>query len=168
MKPCIAIGVVLFGMGVFGWAQSTAQIHGTVRDGSGSVVPGADIKATQTETGIVRNATSGTDGGYILTALPVGPYRLEITKDEFTRAVEVGIVLQVNTDPAIDVALRVGAVNEQISVEANAALVETRSSGIGEVVQNQRIVELPLNGRNVTDLIGLGGASVQTGTSQTR
>lgn len=168
MRPGIAVGVVLLGMAVSGWAQSTAQIHGTVRDASGSVVPGAEVRAIQTDTGVARTATSATDGGYILTALPVGPYRLEFTKDGFTKAVESGIVLQVNTDPAIDIALRVGAVNEQVSVEANAALVETRSSGIGEVVQNQRIVELPLNGRNVTDLIGLGGASVQTGTSQTR
>src|SRR6202035_1812128 len=67
-----------------------------------------------------------------------------------------------------DPILKVVSVSEQVVVEANATAVETRSSGIGEVVQNQRIVELPLNGRNVTDLIGLGGASVQTGTSQTR
>ncbi len=86
MKPCIAVGVVLFGMGILAWAQSTAQIHGTVRDASGSVVPGAEIKATQTDTGVVRSTTSAADGGYILTALPVGPYRLEITKDGFTKS----------------------------------------------------------------------------------
>ena len=86
MRPRIAIGVVLCGMAVSGWAQSTAQIHGTVRDASGSVVPAADVKATQTDTGVVRSTTSGTDGGYILAALPVGPYRLEITKDGFTKA----------------------------------------------------------------------------------
>ena len=81
---------------------------------------------------------------------------------------QTGIELQVNSDPALDVALKVGAVSEQVNVEANAALVETRSSGVGEVIQNQRILELPLNGRNVTDLISMAGAAVQTGTTQTR
>jgi hypothetical protein len=68
----------------------------------------------------------------------------------------------------VTIGLKLGAVSEQINVEANAALVETRNLGVGEVVQTQRIVDLPLNGRNVTDLIGLAGASVQTGSNQTR
>ena len=82
------------------WAQATAQISGTVRDSSGSVVPGAEVKATQTDTGVVRSTTSEADGNYVLPAFPVGPYRLEIAKDGFTKAVQSGIVLQVNTDPA--------------------------------------------------------------------
>ena len=168
MKRCAAAAVLLLIVSITAWAQSTAQIHGTVRDASGAAVPGADIKATQTDTGATRATTSAPDGGYVLAALPVGPYRLEITKAGFATAIQAGVALQVDTDPGIDVALKVGAVSEQVTVEANAALVETRSSGIGEVVQNQRIVELPLNGRNVTDLIALGGASVQTGVSQTR
>src|SRR5207248_7472484 len=69
---------------------------------------------------------------------------------------------------AVNVGLKLGAVSEQVNVEANAALVETRSLGVGEVIQTQRIVDLPLNGRNVTDLIGLAGASVQTGSNQAR
>ncbi len=150
------------------FAQGTAQIHGTVRDASGAAVPGAEVKATQTDTSVARTVTSITDGSFVLTALPVGPYRMEVSRDGFSKAVQTGIVLQVNTDPEVDVALKVGAVSETIEIKDEAALVETRSSGIGEVVQNQRIIELPLNGRNVTDLIGLGGASVQTGASQTR
>jgi len=149
-------------------AQATAQIHGTVRDASGSVVPGAEVKATQTATGITRSIATSADGGFVLPNLPIGPYQLEVSKDGFTRSVQSGITLQVNDDTLLDAALKVGAVNEQVVVEANAALVETRSSGVGEVIQNQRIVELPLNGRNVADLISLGGAAVQTGTSQTR
>src|SRR5262249_41553894 len=82
--------------------------------------------------------------------------------------VQSGIVLQVNSDPLIDVALRVGSVTERINVEANAALVETRSTGIGGVIENQRILELPLNGRNITELVTLNGAAVQTGQSDQR
>ena len=121
------------------------------------------MKATQSDTSLTRTVGSGPDGAYLFTALPTGPYRIEISKEGFSRAVQSGIVLQVNTDPLVDVALKVGAVSEQVSVEANAAQVETRSSGIGEVVQTQRIVELPLNGRNVTDLITMAGAAVNQG-----
>jgi hypothetical protein len=134
------------------WAQATAQIHGTVQDSSGSAVPGAEVRATQTETGFSRSVNSESDGSYVLTILPLGPYRLEVSKEGFTRAVESGIVLQVNSDPAITVALKLGSLTEQVNVEANAALVDTRNSGVGSVVETQRIVELPLNGRNVTDL----------------
>ncbi len=168
MKSVLRLVALLGCVCGIAWSQGTAQMHGTVQDGTGAAVPGAEVKATQTDTGLSRTATTGADGGYVLTPLAVGPYRIEVTKEGFTKAVQTGIVLQVGTDPAVDVALKVGQVTEQVNVEANAALVETRSSGIGEVVQNQRIVELPLNGRNVSDLIGLGGASVQTGASQTR
>src|SRR5436305_230287 len=103
------------------WAQSqnTAQIQGTVQDATGSAVPGAEVKATQTATGAIRVATSGDDGGYVLPNLPIGPYRLEISKQGFATYAQTGIVLQVATNPTIDVALKVGSVNEQVQVEAN-------------------------------------------------
>src|SRR6266700_8033553 len=75
----------------------TSQINGVVRDSSGSVVPGAAVKETQTATGVVRTANSGTDGGYVIPNLPIGPYLLEVTKDGFNKYLQNGIVLQVNT-----------------------------------------------------------------------
>ena len=150
------------------WAQSTAQIHGTVQDPSGAAIPGAEVRAIQTDTAVSRSVVSDPDGGFILTNLPLGPYRLEVTKEGFALGVNTGIVLEVGSDPALTIALQVGSTSEKVNVEANAALVETRSLGVGEVIQTQRIVDLPLNGRNVTDLIGLAGASVQTGNTQTR
>lgn len=164
MKTLLAISLAFFPSCIGAWAQSTAQIHGLVQDGSGAAVPGAEVRATQVATGFTRAVSSEANGVYVLTNLPLGPYQLEVTREGFTKAIQSGIELQVNSDPAVNVALRVGAVSEQVTVEANAALVETRSSGVGEIVQNQRIVELPLNGRNVTDLITLGGAAVVTGT----
>jgi len=139
------------------WAQaiSTSQINGTVQDGSGLAVPGAQVKVTQTETGLIRNVTTGVDGGFILTSLPVGPYQLEVTKEGFSKYLQSGIVLQVGSNPTIDIAMKVGTVTEQVQVEANAALVETRNAGIGQVIDNQRVLELPLNGRQVTELIFL-------------
>src|SRR5580658_3180299 len=82
------------------WAQgSTAQINGVVRDSSGSSVPGADLKVTQTATGAVRTATSAPDGSYVFPNLAIGPYMLEVTKAGFSRFVQTGIVLQVDSNP---------------------------------------------------------------------
>ena len=163
----LSIFIVLSGLlsATLAWGQATAQIHGVVQDTSGAAVPGAKVKATQTETGLSRTVTSEADGGYILTNLPLGPYNLEVTKEGFATAVQSGITLQVSSDPAIPVALKVGAVSERVNVEANATQVETSQVGVGAVIESQRIVDLPLNGRQPTDLITLNGVAVQTGNS---
>src|SRR5581483_9916288 len=125
----------------------TAQLNGTIRDASGSAIPSAAIKATQTATGVVRTTVSGADGSYLLPNLPIGPYLLEVTKDGFTKYAQAGIVLEVNTAPTVDVAMKVGSVNEQVTVEAEALQVETRTTSVGQVVDTQRVLEMPLNGR---------------------
>jgi hypothetical protein len=148
------------------WAQgSTAQINGTVRDDSGSAVPAADVKVTQTATGAVRTAASAPDGSFVLTNLPIGPYMFEVEKQGFAKYVQSGIVLQVDSNPTIDAALKVGSVNEQVTVQADAAMVETHSTGVGTVVDNQRVVEMPLNGRNATELVFLAGMATVGGAN---
>jgi hypothetical protein len=144
-------------------AQSTSvsQISGTVQDSTGSAIAGAQVRVTQTDTGLVRTTTSDSAGTYVLTNLPVGPYRMEVSKDGFSTYVQTGIVLQVNTNPTIEVSLKVGSITEQVQVEAAATMVETRTTGVGQVVDSQRIVDIPLNGRNATDLIYLAGAAAQ-------
>src|SRR5437879_4571622 len=112
----------------------TAQINGTVKDSAGLAVPGAEVKASQTATGGVRTATTGQDGGYVLANLPIGPYMVEVTKDGFTKYVQQGIVLNVDGNPTVDAALKVGSMNEQVTVQADAAMVETHSVGLGTVV----------------------------------
>ena len=161
VRSMARVGLV-FSLAVLSWAQavSTSQIQGVVQDASGLPVQGADVKATQTETGAVRSAVSSADGTYVLPNLPIGPYRLEVSKTGFNTYVQTGIVLQVATNPNIDVQLKVGAVTEQVSVQANAAMVETQSTGVGNVMENQRILDLPLNGRNPADLIELSGAAI--------
>jgi hypothetical protein len=149
------------------WAQATAQLHGVVQDVSGAAVPNATITVRQTDTGQERTATSGVDGGFAFTNLALGPYQVEITKEGFAKAIESGIVLQVDSDPALTFSLKVGAVTESLVVEANTTQVETRSQGVGNVIEQQRVLDLPLNGRNVTDLVTLSGASVQVATSPT-
>lgn len=115
-------------------AQGTAQIHGTIRDASGAAVPGAEVKVTQTDTGVSRSVMSGTDGGFIVTNLATGPHQIEASKEGFSKVAQTGIVLQVNGDPLVEIALKVGAVNEQVSVGANASQVETRNSAVGAAV----------------------------------
>jgi hypothetical protein len=138
------------------WAQ-TSQINGVVKDTSGSVIASATVKATQTATGVVRTTTSGADGGYVLPNLPTGPYMVEVTKEGFSRSVQTGIVLEVASSSTVDVSMKIGAVSEQVTVEANAMQVETRTNSIGQVVDNARIMEMPLNGRDVHSLIFLAG-----------
>src|SRR5262245_2306516 len=141
------------------WAQATAQISGAVHDQSGAVLPGVEVTATQTDTGIARSAVTNETGAYVLPNLPIGPYKIEAMLPGVRTYVQTGIVLEVKSSPAINVMLRVEQVTESIEVQANATLVETRNSGIGQVVENNRILELPLNGRNVTELVALAGAA---------
>src|SRR5207247_9845846 len=111
--------------------------------------------------------TDGT-GSYAMPNLPTGPYRLEVALQGFRTYVQTGIVLQVGATPTINATLGVGNLEETVAVEAAAPLVDVRSAGISDVVENERIVELPLQGRQVTDLIVLAGAAVQTGVASNR
>jgi hypothetical protein len=141
-------------------AQATAQITGTVKDSSGGVLPGASVTATQTETGFKREAISDADGVFILPSLPIGPYRLDVALQGFRTSIQTGIVLQVNSNPNVPVVLELGTVQEAITVTANTQTVETRALGISQVMENKRILELPLNGRNPADLLALLPAAV--------
>ena len=147
------------------WAQATAQIGGTVKDPTGAVLPGAEIVATQVETGVARNTVSNETGAYVLPNLPVGPYRLEASLPGFRTFVQSGIVLEVNSSPVLNITLAVGQRSEQVEVQANTALVETRSVGVGQTMEFRRILELPLNGRMVAELITVGGGAVEVPSS---
>jgi hypothetical protein len=149
------------GIGVLAWGQavSTSQIKGTVVDQMGLAIPGAEVKLTQTDTGLVRTTTTDVEGAYLLTNLPVGPYQLEVTKQGFSQYLQTGITLQVATNPTIEVFMDVGEQTNLVQVNANASMVETQSSGVGQVIDSQKIVDLPLIGRQVSDLIGLAGAA---------
>src|SRR5438128_801560 len=113
------------------WAQSTAQINGTVKDQSGAVLPGVEVTVTQTDTGLKRSIPTDETGSYVLSNLPLGPYRLEAALPGFRSYVQTGIVLQVDASPTVNPVLEVGQVTDQVEVQANAALVETRSIGVG-------------------------------------
>ncbi len=138
---------------------STSQIQGTVQDAAGAGVPGAAVVAIETATGFAHATTTGAHGGFILANLPVGGYTLKVTKPGFVTYNQTGIILQVATNPTVNVQLKVGAESQEVEVAANAAMVETHSTGVGEVVTNRAINQLPLNGRQATNLIMLAGAA---------
>jgi hypothetical protein len=147
------------------WAQSTAQISGTVRDQTGAVIAGSQVTATNTDTGLKRTTTTDASGAYTLPNLPVGPYRLEAGAAGFRTYVQTGIVLQVADNSVINPSLALGQISDQVQVEAAAAQVETRDTGVSQVMDSTRVVELPLNGRQVTDLIVLSGAATVSNTT---
>jgi hypothetical protein len=142
-----------------GQAVANAQISGLVSDPSGAAVPSAKVAATKTDTGQVRTAFSETDGSYVLPNLPVGPYKLEVQLGGFDTYVQTGILLEVSNNVTINITLKVGEVKQEIEVTANANMVSTQTTAVSEVMDQTRILELPLNGRQATDLILLTGAA---------
>jgi hypothetical protein len=147
--------------GVLAQGVSTSQISGVVRDASGGVLPGAEVTVVKTDTGTTRTVYTGDDGAYVLPNLPVGPYKLTVKLDGFNTYEQDGIVLQVQSNPTIDVTLSIGAIGESITVSANAAMVETRTTAVGQVIDNARVIEMPLNGRVATELVFLSGLATE-------
>jgi hypothetical protein len=133
-------------------AQSTGTILGVVKDTSGAVVPGATVSITNLETGLSRTVPSGADGAFRAPALPVGRYNLRIEKTGFRTEVQRGLILEVQQELVVNASLEVGAVAQELVVSGEAPLVNTTSSALGSMVNEQRMSDLPLNGRNYVDL----------------
>jgi hypothetical protein len=162
------VALMLLLTGVVASAQATAELSGRVSDASGAVLPGVTVTVTQTDTGFTRSVVTDGSGSYIMPNLPTGPYRLEVSLQGFRTHVQTGLVLQVAGSPVINAVLQLGEVEETVTVEGASPLVDVRSPGISQVIENERIVELPLQGRQVTDLIVLAGAAVETGRPNSR
>ena len=141
------------------WAQAVAgsQLSGVVRDASGGTLPGAQVTVTKTDTGQARTTVAAADGSYAFPNLPVGPYQLRVELTGFNTHLQDGIVLQVGINPVVNVALTIGTRGETVTVTSDAGQVETHSTGVGQLIDHQRVIELPLNGRQVTELIFLSG-----------
>src|SRR6266545_509089 len=127
-------------------ADPTGSITGKVVDPSGSVIPGAKLSATSQTTGLRREATSASDGGFLLPLLPPGTYNLSAGANGFQGYEQHGLIVTVNATINTTVTLQLGAVTDSIRVEANAEQVETRSGTLGQTIEQRKIVELPLNG----------------------
>lgn len=143
-----------------GQAVQTAEATGQVSDPSGSAVAGATVKLIETARGVSHETVTDSSGRYTLPNLPVGSYRLEASAPGFKAFVQTGIELQVNKHITLNLVLQVGGVTETVEVTAGANLVETQQNSISQVIDEKRIVDLPLNGRQPTQLVLISGAAV--------
>jgi hypothetical protein len=132
--------------------QITGSIRGTVSDPTGAVVQAATVTARHAETGLTRSVVSGHDGSYLLVELPVGHYALEVTAKGFQKYVQNGISLNVNEASTVPVRLAVGAETEQVRVMADAQLVQSTTTSLGTAVLERELLDLPLDGRNFSQL----------------
>lgn len=154
--------IALMTVQVVAQAVNNAQIHGVITDPTGAAVVGAQVTVTQTETGMVRKTVTNSDGAFALPNLPVGPYNLEVSASGFQNYVQTGITLQVSQNPKVDVRLRIGTVSQVEEVRGDAVMVNTNETSVSQVIDQQRIVDLPLDGRQATDLILLSGGASNT------
>src|SRR6266849_5121186 len=140
----------------------TGTILGVVKDSSGAVVPGASVTLTNIDTSLTRTGASTEDGSYRFPALPVGHYRLDVMQGGFSALSRTGITLEVGQEATIDLILEVGSPGQTVTVAEEAPLVQTSSSTLGGVVNEQQVLDLPLNGRNLVTL-----TLMQPGVTQT-
>jgi Carboxypeptidase regulatory-like domain len=147
----IFAGLNLVSLNVSG-QQITGGIRGTVGDPSGAIVQAATVTAKQIETGLTRVAITDPQGEYVLVELPIGHYQLEVQAKGFRTYLQQGISLDVNETAAVDVHLKLGAETQQIEVSADAALVQSTVSSLGQNVMEREILDLPLDGRNFSQL----------------
>lgn len=133
----------------------TAAVRGTVTDEQGAIVAGAEVTVTSSDTAFSRTAMTGSDGVYNFPDLPLGSYKIRVSHAGFKGAEQTGIVLHVADSRVINFALRVGAITEEVTVEANAIQVETTSGNLSGLIEGNQVRQLPLNGRNFMELVTL-------------
>ena len=133
-------------MGLFAQSES-ATIVGTVTDSSGAPIPGLTVTIKNTRTNGTFTATTASDGNYSSPPLQVGSYTVTVEAQGFSKMIQ-NVSLDVDQHARMDFALKPGAVNESVTVEANAAMLDTQSAAIGNVRTTQAINDLPLNGRD--------------------
>jgi len=132
--------------------QITGTIRGTIVDPNGAVVGDAPVTATQVETGLARNTTADRQGNYVFVELPIGHYQVQVQALNFEKYLQQGISLNVNQVATVNVHLRVGSDTQEVEVKADAALVQEAVSSLGEAVTQRQILDLPLDGRNFSQL----------------
>jgi len=164
MLRIYAATVVLCTASLFG---QTGSILGVITDSSSAAIPSADVTVINSATGLARNSQTDGQGNYAVRLLPVGTYRVEARKAGFGTSVREEIKLDVEQVSRIDITLKPGATTETIQVSAAAQLLDSETSTVGQVIDNKRIVELPLNGRNYLALALLTAGAVPDNLGRT-
>jgi hypothetical protein len=156
LRQPLTCGLLLLAVGLFSvttpvaYAQATAgtgSITGAVTDPSGAIVPAADVTVRNVDTNLTRNIKSNEAGRYEVVALQPGPYEVRVSKSGFAKMVRTGITVAVGSRAVVDVAMSVSATSETVTINANAAAVETEKTEVSTVVNTNDMMNLPLNGR---------------------
>ena len=150
-----------------GQVTAVAQVSGSITDPSGAAIGNAQVTMTEVDKRTVHSTTTDANGSYTLPNLPVGPYRLEVKVPGFKDYIQTGIELVVNNNIQANVTMQVGSASEHVEVSAAASMVETKENSVSGLVDQARISELPLNGRQVTQLIYTIGAAVPADSGDT-
>src|SRR5258708_11303109 len=139
---------------------ATGTLRGTVSDSTGGVLPNCSITITHTSTGLVRKVATNEQGDFNAPSLPVGEYKIAVGLAGFQTKVLSGLTLQVDQTAIVPVVLEPGAVTQTMEITASAPVLDSQTSSLGQVIENKRIVDLPLNERNPFQLGVLSGGSV--------
>src|SRR5258708_4081653 len=134
---------------------TTASVRGTVTEEQKAALAGAEVTITNVGTSYTRSTQTGTDGEYDFPDLPLGTYRIHVTHAGFKSETQTGVELHVNDSSVVNIALKVGAVNETVTVEASPVAVETTNGELTGLIGASQVAELPLNGRNFMQLVTL-------------
>jgi len=152
-RSLMVVTLVLILLGAFQvQAQTTGTIYGTISDPNGAAIGGATVTVSSQERNLKRTATTGAEGAYTFTVLPAGKYTLTAEAAGFKPIEQKDIDLQVETDLRVNFRMELGQVTERVIVTSEIPQVDTVSSTLGKVVEEKRIVDLPLNGRNFLEL----------------
>ncbi len=134
---------------------ASGTISGTVKDASSAVIPGANVTATNTDTGATRTGATGADGSYKFSALSLGNYDIRAEHAGFQSSVQQGLTLNVGEEAVISFTLQIGAVGQTVSITAEAPIIETTTANVSGLVSENQVRDLPLNARNLVELATL-------------
>src|SRR5499426_1477142 len=151
----LPLALISFCAGAMTQELTTGSVVGVVREEGGSVISGASITVTNRATGAQRAAASGGTGEFSIPGLAPALYDIKVERTGFRAYLVEGLELKINQVARLEVRLQVGAITESVTVTGGAALLETDTSAVGQVIDSQRVRELPLNGRNLTQLAAL-------------
>src|SRR5690242_9747226 len=149
MRIALFVGA-MFALSVAGFAQTAGQITGQVTDSSDATVVGAIVTVTNSKTNVARTTKTNTAGDYTFPAIPPGGYNVKAAMPGFQVEIREGVELQVEQVARIDFHLQIGAVTQTLQVSGGTPLLNTETATVGTVIDNNRIVNLPLNGRSFT------------------
>ena len=165
MRALVICSSIVWTAMLCGQSRDTAAIFGGISDNQGAAIPGSSVTLVSDSTGQIRKIIADENGQYLFSSLPIGAYSLTVEQPAFKRYQRTGILLQANENVKVDVTLDVGDIKTTVSVDAAASQVEVRSSTIKETINQARVVELPLNGRNAADLALLATGVVAFGSN---